>query len=37
MTQYNVFFFQLNYHPGHDDLVQHVIAQAFKHFKYRDK
>ena len=27
---------KLNYHPGHDDLVQHVIAQAFKHFKYRD-
>ncbi|XP_063413170.1 protein furry-like isoform X1 [Mytilus trossulus] len=27
---------KLNFHPGHDDLVQHVIAQSFKHFKYRD-
>ena len=28
--------FQLSYHPGHDDLVQHIIDQAFRHFKYRD-
>ncbi|XP_076468272.1 protein furry-like isoform X4 [Babylonia areolata] len=27
---------KLSYHPGHDDLVQHIIDQAFRHFKYRD-
>ncbi|XP_048243647.1 protein furry-like isoform X3 [Haliotis rufescens] len=27
---------KFTYHPGHDDLVSHIIKQAFKHFKYRD-
>ncbi|XP_070197468.1 protein furry-like isoform X3 [Littorina saxatilis] len=27
---------KLSYHPGHDDLVQYIIDQAFRHFKYRD-
>jgi len=27
---------QLPYHPGHDDLVTHVISLAFRHFKYRE-
>jgi hypothetical protein len=28
---------QLPYHPGHDDLVNHVISLAFRHFKYREQ
>jgi len=28
--------FQLPYHPGHDDLVTHIISLAFRHFKYRE-
>ena len=27
---------QLPYHPGHDDLVNHIAMQAFKHFKYTE-
>lgn len=27
---------KLIYHPGHDDLVNHIIAQSFRHFKYKD-
>ena len=27
---------QLSYHPGHDELICHVINQAFRHFKYRE-
>ena len=27
---------QLPYHPGHDDLVTHIISLAFRHFKYRE-
>lgn len=27
---------QLPYHPGHDDLVAHIISLAFRHFKYRE-
>jgi len=27
---------QLSYHPGHDDLVTHIISLAFRHFKYRE-
>ncbi|XP_041356858.1 protein furry-like isoform X3 [Gigantopelta aegis] len=27
---------KFNYHPGYDDLVNRIISQAFKHFKYRD-
>ncbi|KAK3798079.1 hypothetical protein RRG08_034635 [Elysia crispata] len=27
---------KLSYHPGHEDLVGHIIDQCFRHFKYRD-
>ncbi|XP_064619246.1 protein furry-like isoform X4 [Lineus longissimus] len=27
---------QLSYHPGHDDLINQIITQAFKHFRYKD-
>ncbi|GFR96359.1 furry [Elysia marginata] len=27
---------KFSYHPGHEDLVGHIIDQCFKHFKYRD-
>ncbi|GAB1603756.1 protein furry-like isoform X6 [Argonauta hians] len=27
---------KLYYHPGHDDLVNQIIPQAFRHFSYKD-
>lgn len=27
---------QLSFHPGHEDLVQHIENISFKHFKYRE-
>ncbi|XP_025832530.1 protein furry homolog [Agrilus planipennis] len=27
---------QLSFHPGHEDLVQHIENLAFRHFKYRE-
>ncbi|ESO09038.1 hypothetical protein HELRODRAFT_109994 [Helobdella robusta] len=27
---------QLPYHPGHDELINHIISLAFRHFKYRE-
>ena len=27
---------QLPYHPGYDDLINHIISQAFRHCRFRD-
>lgn len=27
---------QLQFHPGHEDLVTHIENLCFKHFKYRE-
>lgn len=27
---------QLQFHPGHEDLVSYIEDVAFKHFKYRE-
>ncbi|XP_023930548.1 protein furry homolog-like, partial [Lingula anatina] len=27
---------QLPFHPGQDDLITHLLLQAFRHFKYKD-
>jgi len=36
MIMYVDVCWQLPYHPGHDDLVTHIISLAFRHFKYRE-
>lgn len=28
--------FQLPLHPGHDDIIVHVVQIAFQHFRYND-
>ncbi|VDM01119.1 unnamed protein product [Schistocephalus solidus] len=27
---------QLSFHPGHDDIINKILHQAFKHFEYKD-
>lgn len=27
---------QLPYHPGHDELMNHIISMAFRHFRYSE-
>ncbi len=28
---------QLSYHPGHDEIINKILKQAFKHFEYKEK